>query len=134
MIRLDPTKIIRIYPSWWPAKVPEPDFNFVEATSQLTSLIALATKLTEAYSQLMLSAYSNFSSAYKWKKTSQQSRVKHNQAVGPQHIQKVSYSTPTPSVLSSSLPSPSLSSSSSSSSSPSSSSSSSSLSSSSSSS
>src|SRR3954470_21949281 len=101
MIRLDPTRIIRIYPSWWPAKVPEPDFNFVEATSQLTSLIALATKLTDAYSQLMLSAFSNFSSAYKWKK-SKQGKVKHNQAVGPQHSQKASYSAPTLSVLSSS--------------------------------
>src|SRR3954464_8259536 len=88
MIRLDPTKIIRIYPSWWPAKVPEPDFNFVEVTSQLTSLIALATKLTDAYSQLMLSAYSNFSSAYKWKKKLKQGRVKHDQAVGPQHSQR----------------------------------------------
>src|SRR3954462_6981681 len=99
MIRLDPTKIIRIYPSWWPAKVPEPDFNFVEATSQLTSLIALATKLTEDYSQLMLSAYSNFASAYKWKKKPQQSRVKHNQAVGPQHSPKVSHSSPPLSLL-----------------------------------
>src|SRR3954462_15094285 len=109
MIRVDPTKIIRIYPSWWPPKVPEPDFNFVAATSQLTSLIALATKLTEAYSQLMLSASSNFSSAYKWKKKSKQGKVKHNHAVGPQHSQKVSSSTPTFSVLSSSLSSPSLS-------------------------
>src|SRR3954468_10113269 len=98
MIRLDPTKILRIYPSW-PAKVPEPDFNFVEATSQLTSLIALATKLTDAYSQLMLSAFSNFSSVNKWKKKSKQANVKHNQAVGPQHSQKVSYSAPTLSVL-----------------------------------
>src|SRR3954447_17181780 len=94
MIRLDPTKIIRIYPSWWPAKVPEPDFYFVEATSQLTSLIALATKLTDAYSQLMLSSFSNLSSAYQGKRKSQDgSRIKHRSNQLPNH--KVSYPVPT---------------------------------------
>src|SRR3954451_15133447 len=95
MIRLDPTKIIRIDPSWW-AKGREPDFYFVEATSQLSSLIALATKLTDAYSQLMRSSLSNFSSAYKGKKKSHDAKMKR-QAVGsnqrPDH--KVSYSAPT---------------------------------------
>src|SRR3954468_4078674 len=92
MIRLDPTKIIRIYPTWWPAKVQESEFSFVEAQCQLSSLIAMVTKLTDAYTQLMLSASSHFSSEYKRKKKAQYGK---QQAVRPHPLNHKVYSAPT---------------------------------------